>query len=63
MEACEQVIILPEVFIKTMSDNESGVDPAPHHGGRQPGRPNYQNNVLISIVERRLVLGCLGIPT
>jgi hypothetical protein len=52
VEACEQVIIPPEVFIKTMSDDESGVDLAPHHGGRQPGRLNYQNNVLIGIVER-----------
>ena len=40
MEACEQVIIPPGVFIKTMSDDESAVDPAPRRGDRQPDRPN-----------------------
>ena len=40
------------ILIKTMSKDDSVADPAPHHGGRQPGRSNYQNNILIRIVER-----------
>ena len=55
-----RLLFLSEVFIKTTSDNESGVDPSPRRGGRQPGRPNYQNNVLIGIVERILPNGNEG---
>ncbi len=43
-----------------MSDDESGMDPAPRRGDRQPGRPNYQNNVLIGIVKRILPNGNEG---
>ena len=47
-------------IIKAMSDDDSGADPSPCHGGRQPGRPNYQNNILIGIVERLLPNGNEG---
>jgi len=47
-------------IIKSMSDDESAADPAPRSGGRQPCRPNYQNNILISIVERLLPNGNEG---
>ena len=60
MEACEQFIIPSKVLIKTLSDDESGMDPAPHHSGHKTGHPNYQNNVLISIVERILPNGNEG---
>lgn len=43
-----------------MTDDESYADPAPRRGGRLPGRPNYQNNILISIVERLLPNGNEG---
>jgi hypothetical protein len=55
-----RLFFLPEVFIKTMSDNESVMDPSPRRGGRQPGCPNYQNNILIGIVERILPNGNEG---
>ena len=46
-----------------MSDNkdDSHLDPAPHHGrGRQQGRPNYNNNIIIPIVEDILPNGAEG---
>ena len=39
---------------------QGGNHPPPQrqrHGGRQPGRANYQNNILISIIERILPNG------
>ena len=47
-------------IIKSMSDDDSGADPAPCRGSHQPGHPNYQNNILISIVERLLPNGNEG---
>ena len=47
-------------IIKAMSNDDSGVDPAPCHSGRQPSRTNYQNNILICIVERLLPNGNEG---
>ena len=43
-----------------MSEDNSVADPAPRRGGRQPCRPNYQNNVLIRTGERILPNGNEG---
>ena len=44
-----------------MSDNEdSDAFRAPRRGGRKSGVPNYQNNILIRIVERLLPNGNEG---
>ena len=48
-----------------MSDDNKPLDPGPRtpHGGHLPGHPNYQNNILIPIVDRIFtdgtVRGCL----
>ena len=47
-------------IIKTMSDDNSGAETAPHHGSRQPSCSNYQNNILIGIVKRLLPQGNEG---
>ena len=49
-------------IIKAMRDVDSGADLAPRCGGRQPGRLNYQNDILIGIVERLLPNGNEGWP-
>jgi hypothetical protein len=44
-----------------MSDDDSYVDTTPRRGGgRQPGCPNYQNNILIRVVDRILPNGNEG---
>ncbi len=47
----------PPPIILTMSvDDDETLDPGPctHHGGHLPGHPNYQNNILIPIMDRIL---------
>ena len=42
-------------------DDSTCLEAAPcHSGGRQPCRPNYQNNILIPIVENILPSGTEG---
>ena len=55
----KQVEALNSHIIKTISDDDSGVDPT-HRGGCQLCHLNYQNNILISIVERLLPNGNEG---
>ena len=45
-----------------MSDDDETSDPGPRtrRGGRLPGRPNYQKNILIPIVDRILSDGTEG---
>ena len=51
----------PRILIKIMSDSdESDLGRAPRRGGRKTGVPNYQNNILIRIVERLLPNGNKG---
>ena len=62
MEACGSRWrgLTSRILITIMSDNESDPSPAPRHRGCTPGRPNYQNNILISIIERLLPNGNEG---
>jgi hypothetical protein len=39
------------------NDPPNGANSHPCHGGRIPGRPSYQNNILIPIIERILPYG------
>jgi hypothetical protein len=44
--------------IMSDNDDDSHLDPAPRHGGgRRQGRPNYNNNILIPIIEEILPHG------
>jgi hypothetical protein len=53
--------VSPGILIKIMSDNDdSDVGRAPRRGGRKTGVPNYQNAILIRIVERILPNGNEG---
>jgi hypothetical protein len=40
-----------------MTDNEETPPQCSHHGSYLPGRANYQNNILIPIIERILPKG------
>ena len=63
MEACGCVQrgLSPQILITIMSDNDdSDTCCAPRRGGRKTGVPNYQNHILIRIVERLLPNGNEG---
>ena len=50
-----------QILISIMSDNDDlDAGRAPHCGSRRTGVPNYQNNILIRIVERLLPNGNEG---
>ena len=58
---CVRRGLSPQILITIMSNNDD-LDAccAPRHGGRKTGVPNYQNHILICIVERLLPNGNKG---